>query len=91
MDRSSFFKSMFALAAAPGPKPVAGGLFNDLNFVIPEYIPELMEKYGSVGFCGVMEAICQQKVYLQTFDHFELSKTLQSLTAALTQKKATQE
>ena len=60
MNRSSFLKSLFVLVASPkmlvelkaAPKPVIkAGIFNDLTFVIPDYIPKLMEKYGS-RMCG---------------------------------------
>jgi hypothetical protein len=59
MNRSSFLKSLFVLAASPKvlaelqtqPKIVMNpGIFNDLRFVIPEWIPELCKKYGSENF-----------------------------------------
>lgn len=63
MNRSTFLKSLFVLAASPKvlaeisrqPKAVVtSGIFNDLQFVIPEYIPALCKKYGEVNVMYAM-------------------------------------
>jgi hypothetical protein len=63
MKRRSLIKSILTLAAAPKilskidfkPTLVAKmgattTLFNDLNFVIPDYLPKLLKKYGNDEF-----------------------------------------
>lgn len=64
----------------PGPVGYASGLttgiFNDLNFVIPDYIPGLVAKYGNSSYMLAMEIlgntnIEQVNTSTNTFSHFE--------------------
>ena len=64
----------------PGPVAYAAGLttgiFNDLNFVIPDYIPGLVAKYGNSSYMLAMEIlgntnIEQVNTTTNTFSHFE--------------------
>ena len=62
MNRRSLIKSILGLAAAPkilaeinfNPPMVAKGattsLFKDLIFVVPDYMPKLIEKYGNTSW-----------------------------------------
>lgn len=82
MNRSTFLKSLFILAASPKvlaeisrkPKVSTAGLFNDLNFVIPEYIPKLCEKYGDVSFYEVMQRLPNFEVIPIKISHFETAR-----------------
>jgi hypothetical protein len=64
----------------PGPvgysAGVTTGIFNDLNFVIPDYIPGLIAKYGNSSYTLVMEILGNTNIeqvssQTNTFSHFE--------------------
>lgn len=68
----------------PGPVAYSGGLttgvFNDLNFVINEYIPGLISKYGNTSYLLAMEILGNtvvEEVNTQTatFSHFERGRS----------------
>lgn len=62
MTRRSLIKSLVGLAVAPEiigemnltpvapAAPVLTSMFQDLQFVIPDYLPKLIEKYGNTNF-----------------------------------------
>lgn len=65
---------------APGtiayPTGLTTGIFNALNFVIPEYIPGLIAKYGNESYMLAMEilgntVVEDQTTTTNTFSHFE--------------------
>ncbi len=65
---------------APGtvayPAGLTTGIFNELNMVIPEYIPQLIAKYGNDSYMLVSEILGRSTVEEQstdtnTFSHFE--------------------
>lgn len=59
MNRKGFLRSIVMIAVAPDlisqlelrPPVVSNtrGLFSDIKFMVPEYLPKLMEKYGNVS------------------------------------------
>lgn len=58
------------------PSGITTAIFNDLNFVIPDYIPGLIAKYGNSSYMLVMEIlgntnIEQVNTTTNTFSHFE--------------------
>jgi len=58
------------------PSGITTGIFNELNFVIPEYIPGLIAKYGNSDFPFMMEILgrsCVENVNTttNTYSHFE--------------------
>jgi hypothetical protein len=58
------------------PNGLTTGIFNDLNFVIPDYIPGLVAKYGNSSYMLAMEilgntTIEQVNTLTNTFSHFE--------------------
>lgn len=58
------------------PSGLTTGIFNDLNFVIPDYIPGLVAKYGNSSYMLAMEilgntTIEQASTTTATFSHFE--------------------
>src|SRR5690554_1530259 len=64
----------------PGPVAYPSGIttaiFNDLNFVIPDYIPGLIAKYGNSSYMLVNEILGgsnveQVNTTTNTFSHFE--------------------
>lgn len=64
----------------PGPVAFPSGIttdiFNDLNFVIPDYIPGLVAKYGNSSYMLAMEILGRTAVETvntttNTFSHFE--------------------
>jgi hypothetical protein len=64
----------------PGPVGYASGIttgiFNELNFVIPDYIPGIIAKYGNSSYMLVMEILGRTSVETSstttnTFSHFE--------------------
>ena len=64
----------------PGPIAYPGGIttgiFNELNFVIPDYIPGIIAKYGNSSYALVMEILGRSTVETvntttNTFSHFE--------------------
>lgn len=74
MERKSFLRSLLTLAVAPKlmaelniskvATPLPSGpttlLFNQLNVVVPDYIPALMAKYGDVDFVTIMNEIANE-------------------------------
>lgn len=77
----------------PGPVAYAGGLttgiFNDLNFVIPDYIPGLIAKYGNSSYMLASEIlgnsnIEQVNTSTNTFSHFEKGRPYGSGIVAAT-------
>lgn len=58
------------------PSGITTAIFNDLNFVIPDYIPGLVAKYGNSSYMLAMEIlgntnIEQVNTTTNTFSHFE--------------------
>lgn len=58
------------------PQGLTTGIFNDLNFVIPDYIPGLIAKYGNSSYMLASEIlgnsnIEQVNTTTNTFSHFE--------------------
>lgn len=58
------------------PDGITTGIFNELNFVIPDYIPGLIAKYGNSDFPFVMDILGRSSVETvntttNTFSHFE--------------------
>jgi len=58
------------------PSGITTGIFNDLNFVIPDYIPGLIAKYGNSSYMLAMEILGRTSVEkvnttTNTFSHFE--------------------
>lgn len=67
-------------SGAPGTVAYASGIttgiFNELNFVVPEWIPKLMAKYGNDSYMLVSEILGRSTVEeasttTATFSHFE--------------------
>lgn len=61
------------------PSGLTTGIFNELNFVIPDYIPGLIAKYGNESYMLAMEIlgntnIEQVNTTTNTFSHFEKSR-----------------
>lgn len=55
-------------------------LFNDLNIIIPDWIPDLFNKYGTERYALIMEILGkttleESKTTTQTFSHFEKGRT----------------
>ena len=64
----------------PGPVSysagITTGIFNELNYVIPEYIPSIIDKYGNSSYMLVMEilgrtTVEQANTSTNTYSHFE--------------------
>lgn len=58
------------------PSGITTGIFNELNFVIPDYIPGIIAKYGNSSYALVMELLGRSAVETvntttNTFSHFE--------------------
>jgi hypothetical protein len=58
------------------PSGITTGIFNDLNFVIPDYIAGLIAKYGNSSYMLAMEILGRSSVETvntttNTFSHFE--------------------
>ena len=58
------------------PSGITTGIFNELNFVIPDYIPGIIAKYGNSSYALVMELLGRSSVETvntttNTFSHFE--------------------
>lgn len=58
------------------PSGITTGIFNDLNFVIPDYIAGLIAKYGNSSYMLAMEILGRTSVETvntttNTFSHFE--------------------
>ena len=62
--------------AAAYPSGITTGIFNELNFVIPDYIPQIVAKYGNSSYMLAMEILGSSNVETvntstNTFSHFE--------------------
>lgn len=84
MDRSSFLRSLFVVAAVPKilakidltqKKLPINGLFKDLNFVCPDYVDRVVAKYGETSFLMSMELLGKESTNNKSFFHFEKQKT----------------
>lgn len=58
------------------PNGITTGVFNELNFVIPDYIPGIIAKYGNSSYMLAMEILGRSTVETvntttNTFSHFE--------------------
>ncbi len=58
------------------PLGITTGIFNDLNFVIPDYIPGIIAKYGNSSYMLAMEILGRTSVETvntttNTYSHFE--------------------
>lgn len=58
------------------PSGITTGIFNELNFVIPDYIPGIIAKYGNSSYMLAMEILGRTSVETvntttNTFSHFE--------------------
>lgn len=58
------------------PSGITTGIFNELNFVIPDYIPGIIAQYGNSSYMLVMEILGRTAVETvntttNTFSHFE--------------------
>lgn len=69
---------------APGvvayPSGLTTGIFNELNFVIPEYIPKIVSKYGNTSYMLASEILGKSVVRedmttTNTFSHFEKGRS----------------
>jgi hypothetical protein len=77
----------------PGPAAYPGGIttgiFNELNFVIPDYIPGIVAKYGNSQYALVMEILGRTSVEetnttTNTYSHFEKGRPYGSGIVATT-------
>jgi hypothetical protein len=77
----------------PGPVAYASGIttaiFNELNFVIPDYIPGLIAKYGNSKYALAMEilgntTVEQVNTTTNTYSHFEKGRNFGSGLVATT-------
>lgn len=71
------------------PSGLTTGIFNELNFVIPDYIPGLIAKYGNESYMLAMEIlgnsnIEQANTTTNTFSHFEKGRIYGSGLVATT-------
>lgn len=71
-------------AGAPGvvayPSGLTTGIFNELNFVIPEWIPKIQSKFGNSSYMLVSEMLGKSVVRedmttTNTFSHFEKGRS----------------
>lgn len=58
------------------PSGITTGIFNELNFVIPDYIPGIIAKYGNTSYMLAMEILGRTTVEevntsTNTYSHFE--------------------
>lgn len=69
---------------APGavayPSGLTTGIFNELNFVIPEYIPKIVSKFGNTSYMLASEILGKSVVRTDmtttnTFSHFEKGRS----------------
>ncbi len=85
MDRSSFIKSLFVVAAAPKiigelnltpVKPVTSVLFNDMHFMIPDYLPTIIKKYGNEDYTILMKVLSKEPPLIKPngYYHYETRK-----------------
>lgn len=77
----------------PGPvgyqSGITTGIFNELNFVIPDYIPGIVAKYGNSSYMLAAEILGQSTVEqasttTNTFSHFEKGRPFGSGIVATT-------
>lgn len=59
-----------------GQQATNSALFNDLNIIIPDWIPDLFDKYGTERYALIMEILGrttleESKTTTRTFSHFE--------------------
>jgi len=71
------------------PLGLTTGIFNDLNFVIPDYIPGLIAKYGNNSYMLAMEILGRTNIEetnttTNTFSHFEKGRPYGSGLVATT-------
>lgn len=71
------------------PSGLTSGIFNDLNFVIDDYIPGLIAKYGNSSYMLAVEIlgnsnIEQVNTTTNTFSHFEKGRPYGSGLVATT-------
>jgi hypothetical protein len=69
------------------PSGITTAIFNDLNFVIPDYIPGLIAKYGNSSYMLAMEilgntVVEQVNTQTNTFSHFEKGRIFGSALVA---------
>lgn len=69
------------------PNGITTAIFNDLNFVIPDFIPGLVAKYGNSSYMLAMEIlgntnIEQVNTTTNTFSHFEKGRIYGSVLVA---------
>lgn len=71
-------------SGAPGvvayPSGLTTGIFNELNFVIPDYIPKIVAKYGNDYYMLVSEilgnsVVRKEMTTTNTFSHFEKGRS----------------
>jgi len=65
------------------PSGITTGIFNELNFVISDYIPGLIAKYGNSSYALIMELLGRSSVETvntttNTFSHFEKGRAFGS-------------
>lgn len=71
------------------PSGLTTGIFNDLNFVIPDYIPGLIAKYGNDSYMLAAEILGRSNIEevnttTNTFSHFEKGRPYGSGLVATT-------
>lgn len=71
------------------PSGITTGIFNELNFVIPDYIPGLIAKYGNSSYMLAMEILGRSvlettSTTTNTFSHFEKGRPFGSGLVAAT-------
>ena len=71
------------------PSGITTGIFNELNFVIPDYIPGLIAKYGNTSYMLAMEilgntVVEQASTTTNTYSHFEKGRSFGSGIVAST-------
>lgn len=84
MNRRSVIRSILGLAVAPKIlaeidfKPVIAPaamthLFKDLQFVIPDWVPRIIEKYGNNDFIAIMQAAAKDDDFpmIAAFTHYD--------------------
>lgn len=69
------------------PSGITTGIFNELNFVIPDYIPGIVAKYGNSSYMLAMEILGRTNVEevnttTNTFSHFEKGRPFASAIVA---------
>lgn len=71
------------------PSGLTTGIFNDLNFVIPDYIPGLISKYGNDSYMLAAEILGRSNIEetlteTNTYSHFERGRSYGSGIVAAT-------